>query len=868
MTSRKLRGRGVLLAMLTLLVAALTPAVGRADFGIIPGSVEVQSLDSEGHPAYQAGAHPDNITLDFEIETTGDGTAARDLTFEFAPGLTGSPTATKTCSRAIFEFEECPEDTQIGFFSAEFLGGESFHQAIYNITPAPDQLAALAFKPFWETELEMKLRPDDYGLNITTEDMPQLPFDEAHVVLWGIPADHNGASPSERAAFLTTPTECGPMKFKLLTRAWAPGSPWLSEEAESEPFAECENLPFEPSLGLHLTNTNPDSPTGALIELNLAEHNGPDERASADLKNVHIDLPPGLTVAPGGVEGKEVCSDAQFGLGEEAPVSCPFHSRVGSVDVSTPQLGEDVVGSIFLGRELPGERFRLFVYATARGLRYKAVGNLNTDPETGQLSTVLNGLPQFAINRISLDFDGGPGALLATPLACGPATARARFVPSSGGEAVESSATVDIGSSCAGQPPFSPGLTAGSTDLGAGGDTHFLLTLSRQDGEQLPGRFSTTLPPGLSANLTSVALCPSVAAASGNCPDSSRIGSALAEVGSGPSPARVPGAVYLTEPYKNAPFGLAIVFKAAIGPFNVGTLAVRATLRIDPQTGQITIEHPLPSVFEGVPLRFRTIGIDLDRPGFIVNPTSCEPEQLTSTVYAVDGRAAPISVPFNVGRCDALGFGPKFSVALSQKGPKDPNPKLSFAVKLAKGQANLKRFKVKFPRILKFHNAGIKEICARGDALEGLCGAAARVGTAVADSPLLSEPLRGPVYLVQPKGGGFPDLWSAVEGAGVKLQLKSESSGKGSNLVTEVLEIPDLPLSSFSMRINGRGEKGALFSLGGDPCGASPRDLATPVQFEGHDGAYRTMNVRLKTQCPRSGRKKRMPRGRAHRRDR
>jgi hypothetical protein len=857
--------RATLLTALALLAAALSPSLGGASFGIKPGSVEMQFLDGGGNPYTQAGGHPDRLVMGFQIETSGTGTGARDLLFEFAPGLSGSPTATKTCSRAVYEFEECPANTQVGWFSAEFLGGETFHKPVFNITPAPGQLAALAFKPFWETELEMKLRPDDYGLDISTEDLPQLPFEEGHVELWGVPADHNGAPPSERAPFLTTPTECGPLQVTLWTRSWEVGAPWLSEGAESEPFTECEGLPFEPSLGLQLTDTNPDSPTGARIDVNLAEHNGPEELASADLRDVHIDLPPGLTVAPGGVEGREACSDAQFGFGAETPVSCPFHSRVGSVEVSTPQLSENVNGSIFLGQERPGERFRLFVYATARGIHYKAVGSLFTDPQTGQLSTVLAGLPQFSVSRISLDFEGGTHALLATPLTCGPATAHASFVPSSGGEAAESSATVEIGSpSCAGSPPFSPGLTAGSTELAAGQTTHFLLTLSRQDGEQL----STTLPPGLSANLTSVDLCSSAAASGGACPASSKIGSALAEVGSGPSPARVPGAVYLTEPYKNAPFGLAIVFTAGIGPFNVGTLVVRATLRIDPQTGQITIEHPVPSVFEGIPLRFRTIGIDLDRPGFIVNPTSCEPEQMTSTIFAVDGRAAPVSIPFNVGGCDALGFRPKFSMALSQKGKHDPDPKLSFAVTMTKGQTNLKRFKVKFPHVLKFHNAGIDEICARGDALEGRCGSASRVGTAVAVSALLREPLRGPVYLVQPKGGGFPDLWSVVEGAGVKLGLKSESSGKASNLVTEVLEIPDLPLSSFTMRINGRGQKGALFSIGGDSCAASARDLATPVQFEGQDGAYRTTNARLKTRCSKSGRRKRTSRSRARSRAR
>jgi len=847
MTRRRLKSATAAL-VLCLLAAALLPAASQAGFAIEPGSVEIQALDSGGAPDVRAGAHPDRLVLSFDIEAAESGTAARDLLFEFEPGLTGSPIATETCSRAVYEFEECPPETQVGRFSARFAGGENFNQPIFNITPGPTQLAALAFKPFWETELEMTLRPDDYGLNISTSDMPQLPFNNGHVELWGVPGDHNGSG--DRTPFLTTPTKCGPLGFVLRTRSWRVGAPWLSESAESEPFDGCQDLPFEPSLGLHLTDSTTDSPTGARIDLNLAEHSDPDGTASANIENVHIDLPPGLTVGPSGVEGRELCSDDQFGLGTESEVTCPFHSRVGSVEVRTPQLRENLRGSIFLGRERPGERFRLFIHAAARGVNYKAGASLATDPRTGQLSTELNGLPSFAVSQISLAFEGGPHALLATPLSCGPTMAKARFVPDSGGSAVESSRTVSIGAACGG-PPYDPSLTAGSTDLQAGGDTGFALTLRRGQGEQLPGRFATTLPPGLTAKLKSVDLCPSAAADGGACPAASRIGSAVAEVGSGPNPASVPGAVFLTEGFKGAPFGLAIVFRAAIGPFDLGTFVVRGTLRIDPGTGQITIEHLLPSIFEGVPLRFRTIGINLDRPGFLVNPTSCEPETLASTVWALDGRAADVSGPFNVDGCGSLSFRPRFGVALNRRVRRRGGPRLAFTVKMPSGQANLERFRVKFPRLLEFHNAAVREICPRATAEEGRCRPGARVGTGIAETPLLKSTLRGPVYLVRPeKDGGFPDLWTEVEGSGVKLRLRSASSGKHGNLITEMIDVPDLPLASFTMRVDGGGTKGTpLFSLARNACHRR-RALVTPVRLEGHDGAVRLLRPRMRAGCP------------------
>jgi hypothetical protein len=865
MKTRQALRHGLALVALAILVGALFPAVSSAGFSIKPGSIKVQTYNAFEQPDTRAGAHPDNLSIDFKFVTSG-GTGLRDLGFEFGPGLTGFPLATKTCDRFVYEFSTCPEDTEVGIFRAAFLfSEEEIDEPIYNITPGPGQVVALAFKPTWETELEMTLRPEDFGLDITTEDLPQLPFNEGHVELWGVPADHNGSSSSGRSPFLTTPSECGPMKVRLYARSWEPAAPVISQTVETEPYQGCQSLPFEPSLAVRLSNAKPDSPTGAELAIDLPEHTGADEQASASLKNVRIELPPSLTVSPGGVEGRAICEDGQFGLGSAQPATCPFASRVGTVEVDTPQLARNLVGSIYLGHELPGERFRLFIAATAPGVSYKAIAKLATDNSTGRLSTILDNLPQFAAKEISLNFDGGSRALLATSLTCGASAAKGRFESYAGGPPVDSVTSVKVGSgSCA--PSFSPGLIAGSTNLKAGQNTGFELTLSRQESEQIPGKFSTTLPPGLTANLNSVGLCSDGAANAGSCPDSTRIGNAVAEVGSGPNPAKVPGSVYLTGPYKGAPFGVAIVFRAAIGPFDLGTLTVRATLKIDPHTGQVTIEHLLPSIFEGVPLRFRTIGIDLNREGFLVNPTSCESEQLVSTIFAVDGRTSTVSDPFHVNGCEGLQFKPKFSVALNQKGKRAKNPQLSFAVSVPKHQANLERLKVKFPSLLKFHNAGLKQICTRGDAAEDHCPAGAKVGTAVARSPIVSEPLRGPVYVVQPKDKGFPDLWSNVEGQGVKLQLRSESTTKkGGSLISEMVEIPDLPLESFTMSVNGGGKKGALFSVGKEGCG-KPGALSTAAELEGHNGAVQSANVEMKAGCSKSARKQRAAKRQAHHR--
>jgi hypothetical protein len=213
--------------------------------------------------------------------------------------------------------------------------------------------------------------------------------------------------------------------------------------------------------------------------------------------------------------------------------------------------------------------------------------------------------------------------------------------------------------------------------------------------------------------------------------------------------------------------------------------------------------------------------------------------------------------------CDALSFRPKFSVVLNQRGKYAKSPQLSFLVNVPAGQANLDRLKVGFSDALKFHNKALKEICPRGDAIEGRCRPGARVGTASSSSPLLGRPLSGPVYVVQPKDGGFPDLWSFIEGDGVKLQLRSESSGKKGELTTEIAGIPDLPLGTFTMRIDAGTKKNALFTVGKDLCG-SPSALATPAELESQNGVTRTLNLQMNAGCSKSGGKNRIPgKGRA-----
>ncbi len=127
-----------------------------------------------------------------------------------------------------------------------------------------------------------------------------------------------------------------------------------------------------------------------------------------------------------------------------------------------------------------------------------------------------------------------------------------------------------------------------------------------------------TTPPGLLGILKGVERCGEPQAGMGACGPGSLIGHTTVAVGPGSDPLYVQGGqVFLTGPYKGAPFGLSIVVPAVAGPFNLGNVVVRAQVLVDPHTAQITIvSDALPTILDGVPLQVKTVNLVIDRQGF------------------------------------------------------------------------------------------------------------------------------------------------------------------------------------------------------------------------------------------------------------
>jgi len=835
-------------------VGGSVSAARAAEFEIAPEGFTASLLNAEGQPENRSGAHPD-LRIDFALEI--EETAVRDLVFGLPPGFGLNAGAVPQCGRQVVEAEEeCPAQSRIGTFEIVLANGAKTELPLFELEPPAGQPITIGTKPAFDLPVSTELRPSDFGITVRASDLPQEEIAEGHLELWGVPADHQGEAAGLRRALLSAPTVCGPQLFTFQTRSWEEDSPWLSASSETEPLTGCEGLRFEPGLAVHLSNPMVDAPTGMQTVLSVPEEGDADELAEAQIKNVAIEMPSGIALSPGGAAALTACSDAQLGLGSEAEAGCPPSSKVGSVEFSTPAIEGALTGTIYLGEEKPGQRFRVFVVARVVGATIKFVGVLRVSPTTGRLSTVLEGLPPLALTRMAMSFDGGPEALFATPLTCGAVGASARFVPYGGGPAAQATGSAGItsgpgGSPCS-EPPFSPQLLTASSTPRAGRLTTFSATVRRRPGEQMPSQLSVTLPAGLSAGIGAIQPCPGADVVASSCPQASRVGSVAVEVGSAPSTATLHGGLYFTGPYGGTPFGMAVQIQARLGPFALGSIVMRGAGQVSPRTGRLTVSMDrMPESVEGIPIRLQSFQLNMDRAGFIRNPTSCAANSTVAHLVAPGGATAQLSSPFVVSGCGRLGFRPAIELALVGRHElhKGGRPGMRVVLHQRPHDANLRALRLSLPPAFEFASGGVKEICSHYDAVRGKCPGGSRIGSATARTSLLKKPLSGAIFVAQPQDDGLPDVWTRFRGEGVQVNMKGSSTVEDGRLVLDLAGLPDMPLSSFTMRLR-QGSQGAI-SLGARPCSdGKPRPLGADVAMAGQNGTRRAFHAGIAIKAP------------------
>ena len=821
------------------LLALASPAY--ADLGISSFSVTPASTQAAGHP---------DVTIDTVFSGVSDN--LKSLALHLPAGLVGNPNAAAKCSQADFDADACPGNSVVGSVTNSVTALPlgllpvtlSLTDDVFNVAPSagePARLGIWVHTPLIggsvvdnvKLPVTVSVRPGDFGLDTAIVNIPNT---LGSALLGDVPIQINSISltlngTASGGNFVTLPSSCSAATTRIDVGSY--GGHAASAQSTFTPSGCPGAVAFNPGMSVALETTRTDTPSGYTVTLSVPNNNSTVRRAQ-------VVLPQGTMLSPKSADGATACTDAQLGAGNAAPAACPASSQIGTTSIVTPLLGT-LAGKVFLGQPTPGHLLRLFVDIEQSGVKIKLPGDATPDPNTGRLTTVFDNLPQVPFTSFALAFRGGPAAILSNPADCGSHTAVAALTPWSGG-AVKSpqdsfSTSFDgSGGACPAKPPFTPGVSDTAANTAAGGDPGSLaITVTRPDRDQrlLGVRFS--LPPGLLGKVAGVTLCPEADAASGNCPTNTRAGTVTATVGTGPSPVTLSGPVYMGDPYKGGLLTRIAALPAKVGPLDLGTTVLRSAISLRPtDAGLDVVSDDLPRFVQGIPVDVRTLTVDLNKPGTLLNPTSCAAQTIGGTLTSVLGDLATATAPFQATACDRLPFAPKIIAVAGGKGNlrKGQRPLFRTIVEQPIEQARLASTTVTLPPALGVASGKVPCPVAQADA--GTCPANSQVGTANATTPLLPGELKGPVYLIQQPGSPLPGVLVQLRGL-VNLSLRGAVSIGSGGLSTTFNGIPDVPISHFELVFTG-GKTGTLITSR-DLCRGS--GLTLKASFAGHNGVSR-----------------------------
>jgi hypothetical protein len=288
------------------------------------------------------------------------------------------------------------------------------------------------------------------------------------------------------------------------------------------------------------------------------------------------------------------------------------------------------------------------------------------------------------------------------------------------------------------------------------------------------------------------------------------------------------------------------VIPAVSGPYDLGNIVVRVKILVDPITARVsTVTDPLPHIVEGIPLRTRSIQVNIDRPSFGLNPTSCGRLSTDATVFGDEGAQATFSRHYQAANCGNLDFAPRLTTKLVGSTKRLGHPSLHTVLRAAPGDANLKWAQVTLPSNSLLDQAHIGTTCTRVQVAADACPAGSVYGKATAVTPLLAEPLTGNVYLAS-GDNTLPDLLVMLKGQ-VDFNLRARVDSIDGGIRTTFESVPDVPITSFSLKLNG-GKKGLLVNSA-SVCGLNGKASRSKVTFRGQNGKVIRPRPKLKAAC-------------------
>lgn len=866
----------------------------------------------------------------------GDGTLPRCSTADFLAPNPGFPQSSN--------LNRCPDGTAVGVADVEVLakGGQELIKTspIYNLPPPPGAAARIGFRVRGIPALVDVVPREEAEYNLVAggrKISAAVAVFKVGVMLWGVPADpeHDFARGNcarssdsdedfqlvEPAATTTCPSDSLPQPFLTLPRScdsstetkyettsWenpdvlVTGSVFNdthaftdlpTDPAAPQPFTGCAKLGFDPTITGASTTRAAQSPTGLEFSLDVEDSGltSPNYEALAksEIRKAVVTLPEGMTANPSLAEGLEVCTEAQFAEERAQPVSgkgCPEASKIGTVEVESPLIDEKVNGAVYIAEPFNNEfgtLLALFIVIRNENLGIVVKNKLKVvpDPVTGQLTTIVEDIPQLPFSHFRMRLREGGRSPLVSPPTCGTHRVKAVLTPWAGGPPITTTSAFEIisgpneGPCPSGGRPFEPGFSAGTLNNSGGAYSPFLMRLTRRDGDQDLTRFDATLPPGMLAKLAGVSKCSDAQIAetktktgrqelaSSSCPANSKIGNVWGGAGVGSQLTYVPGSIYLAGPFDGAPLSVVGVVPAVAGPFDVGVVVTRQALVVDPRTGVARADgeksDPIPHILAGIPLNVRDIRVYVDRPEFTLNPTSCDPYATMADIWGggsalfstADDSPVARSARFQAANCTRLGFQPRLSFKLRGGSKRGDNPALRAVLRPKPGNANIEETVVRLPRSAFLDQAHIRTICTRVQFAADKCPKGAIYGRVRAFTPLLDDPLEGPAYL-RSSNNELPDLVFDLKGL-VDIESSARIDSIRGGIRATFTGIPDAPLTKVVVNMQG-GAKGLIINSR-DLCIAKSKGN---VRFGGHNGKQVDLQPVFRAGCGK-GRKAKRP---------
>jgi hypothetical protein len=887
----------ILTFVVAALVAALAPTAAQAAFGVesffaancnafskgeckLAGNPAEEKEKAEEEGFTQAGGHPNFGVTDFTVNNFPVGGQKvpegiiRHIRVDVAPGVSTNPQAVPKCSLkdfgeagtaaevapGTFAPSTCPTSTEIGENKVTVVvAGPTdvpLEGTVYNLeqTKGLSSLFGVALSLenigfpglFAHTLIEGGVEyATDYHDFFEIKVSETLPLLSSRLVFKG----NIGTG-----GFLTNPTSCTGIGPQTTTKVMLEDNKGeTGSKSYTTPIGDsgCELVPFAPLFSLEPETKTSDKPDGITAELSVPHNPNHEEIDSSDLKTATLKLPEGVTMNPSAAAGLEGCTPEQIGIGTRNATKCPLSSRIGTVSLEVPGLpAESLKGYVYLGKPasgpITGPPYTIYVDAESEfyNVKVRVKGTVEPNSTTGQLTTTFNENPEQPFSDVIMHFNGGAFAPLANPLKCETGTTKLELGPFAGSGTLTKELAFPT-ENCS-SPQFAPTQTTSVIPPAGGSDTGFAFNLTRPEGQQYVEKLTTTLPEGLVGKIPTVTQCTeaqaSVTQESGaGCPEGSWIGTVRVTAGSG-EPYPFTGNVYLTGPYQGAPYGLAIKVPTVAGPFNLGEEITRAKISVEPFSARVVVSSTLPTIKGGIPIRMRSLSVDVSRPNYILNPTNCQVEAVESTVVSTLGTSASLASPFQVEGCSGLAFKPTFTAKTTGKTSKANGASLATTINQPAGQANIKSVLVTLPKQLPSRLSTLNKACPEATfaANPYSCPAGSFVGTARANTPVLPAKMVGPAIFVSHGGEAFPDLDLVLEADGIRVIVVGNTKITKGITTTNFATTPDVPVSSIT--VNLPTASNSALAANGNLCVPT---LVMPVVITGQNGKQVKQNTKI-----------------------